>query len=71
VYDFIPKNKKLFLGTKSGAERSEIELFYRRFVKNDKFLSFVIVGSSPVSSTIILKNNLLFLGIFLILNEVD
>jgi hypothetical protein len=27
----IPKNKKLFLGIKSGAEGSEIELFLERF----------------------------------------
>ena len=38
---------------RSGAERSEIELFSRRFVKNDKSLSFVIVGSSPAFSTIL------------------
>jgi len=27
----IPKDKKLFLGIKSGAKRSEVELFLERF----------------------------------------
>ena len=36
----------------SGANGSEVELFWRRFVKNDKSLSFGIIGSSPAFSTI-------------------
>ena len=34
-----------------GAKGSKIELFWRRFDKNDRSLSFEIVGSSPVSFT--------------------
>ena len=48
---FIPKDKKLFLGIICGAKRSEVELFWRRFDKNDRSLSFEIVGSSPDFST--------------------
>jgi len=33
----IPKNKKLFLGIKSGEEGSEIELFRGGFESNESF----------------------------------
>ena len=42
--------EKVFLQTFCGAERSKVELFWRRFVKNNKSLSIVIVGSSPAFS---------------------
>ena len=46
----IPNNKSLFPEITGGKEGSKIELFSRRFDKNDKSLSFGIVGSSPASS---------------------
>jgi len=47
---YISKNKKLFLGIKSGAHRSEVTLFWGRFGCNKK---------------IIFKNKKLFLRIIL------
>ena len=59
----LAKNIFLFCEIRRGGQGSKVELFWRRFIKNDKSLSFVIVGSSPVSST--QRDNSSFLGLSL------
>ena len=42
---FIPKNKKLFLGIKSGAKGSEVELFWGGFSRiSSKLIYYFSIG---------------------------